>query len=157
MSQGAATPTVAPPTLPEPVGGGVGPIPANAQMVTPGGGDTGFLSSLLGDTASKFVNLMGDTPEERQQNLEMFTKALGTVNQLSGELGQTSLVQRLGHQKGVEMSQNQSGGQAAAALASLMPRSPLDPDQVAQMMDSVGLGVRGIKEATGPERWPQNA
>src|SRR5262245_4066938 len=122
--------------------------PASSVTPTPDAGMWGQIKGFLGDTAGKFVQMMGDTPEERQTNLEAFTKTIGAVNQLGAELGQTTLPKRLGEQKGAEMLE--------AAQARPMPPLP-DPSRLSpEMLDSIlgnTMGAqKGIKEATS---WPR--
>jgi hypothetical protein len=105
----------------------------------------GQISGFIGDTASKFVQSMGDTPEERQQNLELFTKSIGTINQLGSEISQSTLAQRMGQSKAKDMLAQQ---QQAAQAASMQPLPPMNADLLANIMNDVGLGVRGIQEAT---------
>jgi hypothetical protein len=105
----------------------------------------GQIKGVIGDAAGSFVEMLGDTPEERQKNLEMFTKSIGTINQLGAEMGQTTLAQRLGRKRGAEMVQ-----QAQAPPMPIQPLPPITPEMMHSLMDTVGMGVSGIKEAT---RW----
>jgi hypothetical protein len=120
-----------------------------AQMPMPQAEDPSMWASIkgiIGKTAGDFVNSLGDTPEERQRNLEVFTKSIGTINQLGTEVGQSTLMQRLGAKKGTEMVQSQA---QAAQAAQYAPLPPLNSDMMANIMNDVGLGVRGIQESTG--------
>lgn len=160
MSQGAAPmgpPTAAPATgavptaavPPPPIPGQTGP----AQMVMPSGpaapaeppGMWAQIKGMLGKTAGDFVEAMGADPKERMQNLQMFTEAIGTINGLGEKLGQTSLMQRMGEKRGQEIVSDFKAQQPMPP-----PVNQLTPDDAAAIMESVGLGVQGIKEAT---RW----
>ena len=137
-----------PPPAPPPVAGQTGP----AQTIAPGmppepPGMWSQMKGMIGKTATDFVQMMGDTPEERQTNLDAFSKLIGSVNQLGSEIGQTSLPQRLGAKKGAEMVQDQ---QARMDTQAMVPLPPMSPERINRMMEDVGLGVQGITQAT---RW----
>lgn len=135
-----------------------GTLPANAQVVTPGGGALNYaaegglpaeISQILGKTTTDFLNLMGDTPEERAQNLEAFTKTMNSINQIGQGLGQTSLIQRMGAKRGAELVQERAGSMPPQALE---PLPPMSPEMVRDMLNSVGLGAQAIAAATRPPR-----
>jgi len=132
------SPTMQGPTMPASM-----PAPTAAEPP----GMWGQMSNMIGKTATDFVQMMGDTPEERQTNLDAFSKLIGSVNQLGSEIGQTSLPQRLGAKKGAEMVQDQ---QARMDTQAMVPLPPMSPERVNRMMEDVGLGVQGITQAT---RW----
>lgn len=127
------------------VGEGAAPPAQGPGPEPPGLWDN--IKGMLGQTAGDFVQMLGDSPEERQTNMDAFNQVMKTINGLGAGLSKTTLVQRLGKQRGIEMVQQQRQNQAMAAQA-MQPMPTMTPDQVMQMLNNVGLGVRGIQDAT---------
>jgi hypothetical protein len=157
MSQGAAPVTPMPtPVNPSAMNPAAGTLPPEAQMVVPGGGaineDAGTWAQVrhaLGDTTTDFLNLMGDTPEERQTNLESFTKSLKGINDISAQLGKSTLMQRMGQQRGAELAQSAAPPTSPEIYR---PMPPMSPQMISDMLESVGLGAQAIATATRPPR-----
>lgn len=126
-------------------GASAAPTPATPEPP----GMWGSIKGVIGKAAGDFVQSLGDTPEERQQNLAAFTKSIGTINELGKGLGQTTLMQRLGQKKGAEMVNEQQAAAHAPGMT-MDPLPPMSPERISQLMQDVGLGVQGIREAT---RW----
>jgi hypothetical protein len=122
-----------------------------AQMAAPQAEDPGMwaqIKGIIGKSAGDFVQSMGDTPEERQQNLALFSKSIGAINQLGQEVSQSTLMQRLGKKRGEEMVQEQAAASQAAMAAAMQPLPPMSPEAMERILRDIGLGVSGIKEAT---------
>lgn len=126
---------------------GLGPVAPDATGQMSGAGVPVDLEGFWGKTANDFVNMMGETPEERQKNLMAFVDTMGKINELGQNLGQTTLMQRIGQKKGAEIV---SQAQAPPPASAFQPTTTLDPGGMQALMSSVGLGPQAISEAT---RW----
>ena len=145
-----AVPTAASP--PPPVPGQTGP----AQMVMPSGpaapgeppGMWGQIKGFLGKTAGDFVESMGDTPEERQQNLQMFTEAISTMNGLGAKLGQSTLMQRMGQKRGAEMVEEWKNQPPPQPMPPMNRLSPSDLDAILG-----GTNMKAAQDIQEATRW----
>jgi len=102
------------------------------------------MKGFIGEHATNFVKSMGDTPEERQKNVETFATVLKTINGLGAQVGQSTLAQRLGQQKAKEVIQQQG------SVQNMQPLPPMSPEMIQGMLDSVGYGAQDVRNAT---RW----
>jgi len=57
------------------------------------------IDNVIGDTPSKFIQMLGKTPEERQANAKIFADTMEKVNGAVSNLAKSTLGQRLAEEK----------------------------------------------------------
>jgi len=106
------------------------------------------VQNVVGDTPSKFLQMLGATPEERQQNAKLFADTLEKINGAFGNLSQSTLGQRLTEEK-----IRSERMKAIPAPGTPLPADPIDqitPSMIAALQQTIAATQAGIASRS---RW----